>query len=266
MSQSSISQSYTGYRLNPLSWEDFYGIIKAIWTEQAFNPKEQNITIYKHSAEGKTSEVEQLAEIEKAFENENLLSVSIYNSSHIVAMPMIGYCMLTYGFDRSIKLIISSTDENFLDKILSLIKKEFPEQRISSFVNRPYISLLHIDDLRALQTTNFDLKRLIALCEEANICASQSCWLALSALNRIILDHIPPLFGCNDFVAVANNYGGNKKQSFKKIMAELNSFKSISDRNLHSQIGKVETIPTEQQVDFSKHIDVLLDEIIRVAS
>lgn len=266
MSTTQHSQYYTGYRLNPLSWDDFYKIVTTIWPEQAFVQEGQDITIFKHYIDGKSQQIKQLTEFENSFRTENLESVSILNAVSISSSPLLRFCKLTYGFNRSIDIVVSSSSENFLEEIIALIKKEFPEQRISSFANRSYVSLLRIDDLRELQLVNFDLKRLIKLCEEANICARESCWLALSALNRMILDHIPPLFGCKSFDEVANNYGGNRKQSFKKIMLELVAFKNISDRNLHSQIEKVETIPTVQQVDFSKHLDILLDEIIRIAS
>lgn len=81
-------------------------------------------------------------------------------------------------------------------------------------------------------------------------------------LTRALLDHIPPIFECNKFAEVANNYDGSK--SFKEAMKNLeNSSRKIADHYLHSQIRKRESLPTVKQIDFSNDIDFLLAEIIR---
>jgi hypothetical protein len=82
-------------------------------------------------------------------------------------------------------------------------------------------------------------------------------------LTRALLDHIPPIFKCNKFSEVANNYGGSK--SFKEAMKYLeNSSRKIADHYLHCQIRKSESVPNVKQVDFSNDIDFLLAEIIRI--
>jgi len=119
-----------------------------------------------------------------------------------------------------------------------------------------------IDELRQIQSNDFDLRRLIRLCEEINICVDNRCYLAVAALIRALLDHVPPVFGKGSFTQVANNYG---RKSFKKNTLHLeNSARNIADDHLHRQIGQRESLPTFQQVNFFTDLDVLLAEIIRI--
>ena len=117
-----------------------------------------------------------------------------------------------------------------------------------------------IKELEAVNSPNFDCTRLICLCEELNTCYANECWLAVSALTRTIMNHVPPVLGQKNFSEVMNNYSGG--QSFKKSMQNLDSAKHIGDRHLHQQIGKTATLPNKVQVNFSNDLDVLLEKII----
>jgi hypothetical protein len=126
-----------------------------------------------------------------------------------------------------------------------------------------YIDSNRIDELRAIQTANFDLSKLIRLCEELNLCRDSDCFFSVIMLTRSIIDHVPPIFGCSKFPEVANNFAGSK--SFRESMQHLeNSSRKIADQHLHCQIRKSETIPTFTQVNFSNDLDVLLAEIVRL--
>ncbi len=87
-------------------------------------------------------------------------------------------------------------------------------------------------------------------------------------LLRTILNHVPPVLGFNTFAEVASNYGGPKSnRSFKDNMHRLEkSLRSIADIHLHSSIRSREDLPTAVQVDFAADLDLLLGEVIRVAS
>lgn len=65
-----------------------------------------------------------------------------------------------------------------------------------------------LDELRALKSSQFDFRKLIRLCEELNINSREECHFATAALTRALVDHVPPLFGKNNFSEVANNYVG----------------------------------------------------------
>jgi hypothetical protein len=116
----------------------------------------------------------------------------------------------------------------------------------------------------ALRPGNFDLRRLIRLCEEIDISFRNECWFAIAALTREVLDHVPPIFNKNTFSEVANNYGGNGS-SFKRSMQHLQcSLRNIADGHLHTPIRKSENLPTATQVNFANDLDVLLGEIVRI--
>lgn len=120
-----------------------------------------------------------------------------------------------------------------------------------------------ISQLRAIKNQLFDLSRLIRYCEELNVVAPNGCCLATAMLIRAILDHVPPIFGKRKFSEVASNSPGSK--SFRQSMAHLEgSCRNIADAHLHIQVRAKETLPTPTQVNFSRDLDVLLGEIVRV--
>ena len=72
-------------------------------------------------------------------------------------------------------------------------------------------------------------------------------------------------FGFDTFAEVTNNYKGSK--SFKDSMKNLeNSSRKIADAYLHNRIRKKESLPNENQVNFSHDLDVLLGEIVRISN
>lgn len=120
-----------------------------------------------------------------------------------------------------------------------------------------------LDELRALKSSRFDLRKLIRLCEELNIASREECHFATAALTRALVDHVPPLFGKKNFSEVANNYPGTK--SFREAVEHLDkAAKKVADGHLHTQIRKSEVLPTAQQVNFASGLDVLLAEIVRI--
>ena len=124
-----------------------------------------------------------------------------------------------------------------------------------------YISASRVASLRNLQSPQFDLQRLVRLCEEINSSWQHSNLIAVGVLTRILIDHVPPIFGCTTFSQVAANHPRSAKAVFESL--EQNSRK-ISDGLIHQPIRKRETLPTEQTVNFSQNLDVLLAEVIRV--
>lgn len=126
----------------------------------------------------------------------------------------------------------------------------------------PYVASSRIEELEGL-SSSFDLSKLVALCKELNICWRASAVHAVAALVRSVIDHVPPIFSAKTFAEVVNNYPGSR--SFKDSMRHLEaSARKIADAHLHTQIRKSEVLPTGTQVDFSRDLDVLLAEIVRV--
>jgi len=123
-----------------------------------------------------------------------------------------------------------------------------------------YVSKHRIEMLRAVSSDDFDFSKLVRLCEELNINHKQGNNYSVIAICRTIINHVPPIFGLENFNQVANNYASGK--SFRKSMIRLNtSCKDIADQHLHSQIRESESVPTATQVDFSNDLDLLLAEI-----
>lgn len=129
--------------------------------------------------------------------------------------------------------------------------------------SRAYVDPDRINELKAIPSEDFDLSKLIRLCEELNICFAGECYLSMVMLTRAILDHVPPIFNCSNFAEIANNYSGGK--SFKAAMQHLdNTSRKISDYYLHSQIRNSEMLPNVTQIDFSNNLDFLLAETVRI--
>ena len=128
----------------------------------------------------------------------------------------------------------------------------------------PFVDSARLDELRRLPTRTFDVRRLVRLCEELNIAFASECFHAVALVTRALLDHVPPIFGVTTFAEVANNHGS---KSFKESMGHLqNSARKIADGHLHTRIRKNESLPNATQVNFSRDLDVLLGEIVRVWS
>lgn len=136
-----------------------------------------------------------------------------------------------------------------------------PTKAVGPANRDPYVSSERLAELRATVSAAWDLTRLVRLCEELNNSHETGSLMSTAMLVRSIMDHVPPIFGCADFSAVANNYGG---RSVKASLQHLeNSMRNVADAHLHSQIRKREVLPTAPQVDFKADLDVLLGEVVR---
>jgi hypothetical protein len=126
-----------------------------------------------------------------------------------------------------------------------------------------YVDEARIADLRRLDPKPFDLRKLIAFCEELNQSYRAQCYHAVAALTRALIDHVPPIFGFRTFGEVVNHASGT--QSFKDTMRRLDgAARKIADSHLHTPVRDSEVLPTRVQVNFSNEVDVLLGEIIRI--
>lgn len=141
---------------------------------------------------------------------------------------------------------------------------EIPESRSSAQKNDVewFVDLDRIEELRKIVNPNFDLTRLIKKCEELNNSYSNGSFFSTSLLTRSIIDHIAPIFGKANFSEVSGSHGS---KSFKESMSHLDkSSRKIADAYLHTHIRNKEVLPNKTQVNFSRDLDVLLAEIVRV--
>ena len=127
-----------------------------------------------------------------------------------------------------------------------------------------FVHPTRICELKEIRSKDFDLMKLIRLCEELNSASLNNNYITSTILVRAIIDHVPKIFKLNKFSEVANNYTDGTK-SFKKSMITLdNSLRNIADNNVHSPVRNKETLPNKTQTDFSPELDVLLSEIVRI--
>ncbi|MDR9782288.1 hypothetical protein [Rhizobium redzepovicii] len=133
-----------------------------------------------------------------------------------------------------------------------------------SVTSRAVVDPARIEALQDLSSPEFDLTKLVRLCEELNLAFATESYLAMAMLTRAIVDHVPPIFGKQSFAEVASNYGG---ATLKREFTNLHTTsRNIADLHLHSQIRRKEVLPTITQVDASNSLDVLLAEIIVILS
>ncbi len=147
---------------------------------------------------------------------------------------------------------------------IASLYKNIRTNRISLKNNaKRYIGIDRMNELQNVKSKNFDLIKLVRMCEELNQNYQIGCYFACAMLTRSIIDHVPPIFKQKTFNGVVNNYRGSK--SFKNSMGNLQlSLRNISDAHLHDQIRNKEILPNDNQVDFSSDLDVLLSEICRI--
>lgn len=145
-----------------------------------------------------------------------------------------------------------------LDQRLVDFQKSLPNSK-----TQPYVAEERIKELSEIESKVFDNTKLIRLLIEINTAYNNDSYLSIGILVRAVIDHIPPIFKCNTFAEVANNYKGTR--SFKGAMKRLNdSLRNLADSYLHVQIRRKENLPTINQVDFRAELDALLSEISRL--
>lgn len=155
--------------------------------------------------------------------------------------------------------------EEILEKIGKNVTIEFisDDDLENENSNENYVNEKRIKELSKIKSEKFDFTRLIALLKELNIAHKNNLKFSIPPLIRIIIDHVPPVFGKSNFAEVCGGYG---TRSFKDSMSILDkSSRKIADSFLHTQIRKSESaLPTDTQVNFKNDLDVLLQEIVRI--
>lgn len=178
-----------------------------------------------------------------------------------------GYSPAFYTQARNEKWIVPSRSSRGLF-VLTVAGVEYLNalvgvaQPIPAKGGRGFIDIERLKELRAIQSEEYDLTRLIRMCEELDDSFDRGNYIASILLVRSILDHCAPIFGRPTFEEVVNNEKLEKstKESFCNLQ---NSSRKIADGHLHIAIRKKETVPTKTQVNFSHDLDVLLGEIVR---
>jgi len=175
--------------------------------------------------------------------------------------------LLAAGYDQAMPWSIEDRQKHFSrSPVPDLSALLSPDVQTIAFPNAAptLVSRSRLNELRKIQNSLFDCTRLICLCEELNECAAGERVHAVIFLTRAILDHIPPIFGCDTFVQVASNYSGNGK-SFRKSTERLEKqSRQVADRLLHMPIRDKESAPHLTEVCYPQEIESVLAEVCRI--
>jgi len=158
------------------------------------------------------------------------------------------------------EIIIEEITKGFEeDGLLETTLKDSDTQHLSFDY---FVHQSRIKELSLIKNADFDLSKLIRLCEEINRSSANGNYFSIAMLLRAVLDHIPPVFGQRTFEQVVAQYG---EKSFKEHMSHLDkSLRKIADSYLHVPVRKKESLPNQTQINFSADLDVLLAEIVRI--
>ena len=126
-------------------------------------------------------------------------------------------------------------------------------------VQSPYVDEQIIEAIRAKNgQSKFEVTKLLDLIDELNDNYARGNTYASHALLRAILDHIPPILGCADFAAIANNYSWGRTD--KRYIMRLAAFRDQADDALHRQISIKANLLGFDDLPASVCVDTLLQE------
>jgi hypothetical protein len=151
------------------------------------------------------------------------------------------------------------------DRLLNALAAELARAALPSVLvsSEVFVDLGRIEELSSLPRSEFDVSRLVRLCEEINICFHHRCFHAVAFITRTILNHVPPVFGFKTFKEVANNYDGGR--TFREVASHLeNVSRKVSDALLHMPMSDSEIRPTLTQIDVRQQLDTVLGEVVRI--
>jgi hypothetical protein len=124
----------------------------------------------------------------------------------------------------------------------------------------PYVDTARIQELSRITSDQYDLSKLLRLCNELSAAHEHGLNYSVIMLLRSILDHVPPIFGCSTFAQVASQIGGSSDKALLSRLEETS--RKLADIHLHRQARKKEPALNPTQVNFKSELDFLLGEIV----
>lgn len=161
-------------------------------------------------------------------------------------------------------VIASSLTPPGIDRVESLVTEPQADAGTGTSARSPqpapYIAERRINELRSMRSDEFDLRRLVQMCEELNLAAANESYIAMGALQRTIIHHVPPVFRAKNFETVVAQA---PKGSFKRHMEHLlGSLKNVADQVLHVQAGKSSSPVELPDVNCGLAINELIQKVI----
>jgi hypothetical protein len=104
-----------------------------------------------------------------------------------------------------------------------------------------------------------DVWTLVRSCKEINSSYAHGNVLATVLLMRTVLNHVPPVFGHDNFAQVVATVGKSLKESFEHLE---NGLRKIADFHAHRKITATESYPSTAQVEpFKPQFELLLQQV-----
>jgi len=131
----------------------------------------------------------------------------------------------------------------------------------------PFIAESRLKELEGCRNPDFDLSKLIKLCQEINHNYEFGNFFSVGILARAIIDHVPPIFvlptnlKSPTFAQYVSQLNGKRTQRDQMERLDQETRK-IADGFVHLQIRCKEPLPTASSVAFQPLLDALLSEII----
>lgn len=130
---------------------------------------------------------------------------------------------------------------------------------VGSGANRWIIEPGIIARLTEANSSAVDVGTLAKMCREINSSYAYGNILATALLMRTVLNHVPPVFGCETFAQVAANVGKSLKESFDHLE---NGLRKVADFHTHRKIAAAESYPSVAQVEpFKPQFELLLHQV-----
>jgi hypothetical protein len=149
----------------------------------------------------------------------------------------------------------------YLDAIAPDIEHDL--DNIAEVSSGPPRHLISPDVIKALQEANshsFDACRLAEYCREINSGFTHGNLISCLLLMRVVLNHVPPVFGHTDFSQVVANAGRSLKDNFEHLDEGL---RKIGDLYTHQHMRKKDHLPTPGQVEkFGPQFELLAQEVL----
>jgi len=137
---------------------------------------------------------------------------------------------------------------------------EFPDYAgLSAGANVYIVESGLIARLAGKKSNAADVGTLVKICREINSSYAHGNILATVLLMRTVLNHVPPVFGHENFAQVVANAGKSLKESFQHLESGL---RKVADFHAHRKIAALESYPSFAQVEpFKPQFELLLQQV-----
>ncbi|KAM3094117.1 DUF2513 domain-containing protein [Phormidesmis sp. 146-35] len=180
-------------------------------------------------------------------------------------LTMLGHSFLeaAQDEDRWQKAVISADEKGgLLQELISRLQhsSKVTTQEVNKSSRENYVDPNIIEELRSVESCEFDLSKVVRFCEELNSSFVAENYIATTLLIRALINHIPPIFGQKTFPQVVSQVSKSRRELFSPLE---NVARDVADLHNHDLVRHKENLPTRNQVEpFKPNLEVLLQELI----